>query len=127
MLHEPENTLFVRGSTPVLLLAGASVHDALPGLTASDGQVPLCAGWGVVPKLTLCVVDGPGEYGLMVPSLAAPVLDAGGAGDMGAWCEDAERAGGAVVLSVDRIPEVLDWDHLLGSGTSRGGFVRIMN
>lgn len=127
MLHDPENALFVRGATPVLLLAGASVHDALPGLTAPDGQMPLCAGWGVVPKLTLCVVDGPGEYGLMVPSLAAPVLDAGGTGGMGAWCEDAERAGGAVVLSVDRIPEVLDWDHLLGSGTSRGGFVRIMN
>ncbi|WP_369170554.1 hypothetical protein AB5J49_23320 [Streptomyces sp. R28] len=127
MLHEPENTLFVRGDTPVLLLAGASVHDALPALAAADGQVPLCAGWGVVPKLTLCVVDGPGEYGLMVPSLAAPVLDAGGPGDMGAWCEDAERAGGAVVLSVDRIPEVLDWGHLLGSGASRGGFVRVMN
>lgn len=127
MLHEPANTLFVRGATPVLLLAGASVHEALPGLTVSGGQVPLCAGWGLVPKLTLCVVDGPGEYGVMVPSFAAPVLDAGGPGDMGAWCEDAERAGGAVLLSVDRIPEVLDWGGLLGSGTSRGGFVRIMN
>lgn len=126
MLHEPENTLFVRGETPVLLLAGASVHDALPALNSSDGQMPLCAGWGVVPKLTLCVLDGPGEYGLMVPSLAAPVLDAAGPGDMGDWCGDAERAGGAVVLSVERIPEVLDWAQLLGSGTSRGGFVTIM-
>lgn len=126
MLHGPENTLFVRGETPVLLLAGASVHDALPALDASDGQMPLCAGWGVVPKLTLCVVDGPGEYGLMVPSLAAPVLDADGPGDMGDWCGDAERAGGAVVLSVGRIPEVLDLAQLLGSGTSRGGFVPLM-
>ncbi|MCF1600461.1 hypothetical protein [Streptomyces muensis] len=126
MLHEPENTLFVRGETPVLLLAGASVHDSLPALNSSDGQIPLCTGWGVVPKLTLCVVDGPGDDGLMVPSLAAPVLDAAGPGDMGDWCGDAERAGGAVVLSVERIPEVLDWDRLMGSGTSRGGFVPIM-
>lgn len=126
MLHEPENTLFVRGTTPVLLLAGASVHEALPTLPASYGQMPLCSGWSVMPKLTLCVVDGPGEYGLLVPSLAAPVLDAAGPGDMGDWCGDAEEAGGAVVLSVERIPEVLDWARLLGSGTSRGGFVRIL-
>jgi hypothetical protein len=64
----------------------------------------------------------------MVPSLAAPVLDAAGSGpgDMGDWCGDAERAGGAVVLSVERIPEVLDWAQLMGSGTARGGFVPIM-
>lgn len=63
----------------------------------------------------------------MVPSLAAPVLDADGPGDIGDWCGDAEQAGGAVVLSVDRIPDVLDWAHLLGSGTSRGGFVRLLS
>lgn len=67
MLLNPENTLFVRGGTPVLLLADAPVHDALPLLTASDGAVPLCEGWNIVPRLTLCVVDGPGDHGLVVP------------------------------------------------------------
>ncbi|MFI8767830.1 hypothetical protein ACIGN6_23365 [Streptomyces sp. NPDC053792] len=127
MLLNPENTLFVRGGTPVLLLADAPVHDALPLLTASDGAVPLCEGWNIVPRLTLCVVDGPGDHGLVVPALAAPVV--GGAevdtasSGMGDWCADAEQAGGAVVLSLDRLPEELDWSALLSSGTARGGFM----
>ncbi|SCY09307.1 hypothetical protein SAMN02745898_101847 [Streptomyces sp. 136MFCol5.1] len=44
MLLDPENTLFVRGATPVLLLADAPVHDALPLLAAPDGAVPRCEG-----------------------------------------------------------------------------------
>ncbi|MFE9440695.1 hypothetical protein ACFYO2_17115 [Streptomyces sp. NPDC006602] len=131
MLLNPENTLFVRGTTPVLLLADAPVHDVLPPLTAPDGAIALCDGWGVVPKLTMCVVDGPGQHGLIIPAIAAPVLDGGAvSGDgpeaMSAWCADAEQAGGAVVLSLEQLPEVLDWPHLLGSGTAHGGFVRLL-
>ncbi|MFJ3334049.1 hypothetical protein [Streptomyces sp. NPDC086766] len=127
MLLEPENTLFIRGAMPVLLLAGAPVHDALPPLIAPDGAVPSCEGWSIVPRLTLCVVDGPGDHGLVVPALAAPVV--GGADDgtassgMGEWCADAEQAGGAVVMSLDQLPETLDWSALLSSGTARGGFM----
>ncbi|WP_248782904.1 hypothetical protein [Streptomyces exfoliatus] len=44
-------------------------------------------------------------------------------GDMGDWCADTERAGGALVLSLDELPETLDWAHLIGSGVARGGFV----
>ncbi|WP_234350446.1 MULTISPECIES: hypothetical protein [unclassified Streptomyces] len=40
---------------------------------------------------------------------------------MGDWCADAERAGGAVVLSPDALPDTLDRPHLLRSGTARGG------
>ncbi|KOG31064.1 hypothetical protein [Streptomyces resistomycificus] len=134
MLLKPENTLFVRGTTPVLLLAGAPVHDVLPALSSPDGKVPLCDGWSVLPKLTLCVVDGPGEHGLMIPAIAAPVLEGTadntsatvrGAEAMAAWGADARQAGGVVVLSLDALPEVLDWTHLLGSGVAHGGFVRL--
>ncbi|MGW3979551.1 hypothetical protein [Streptomyces mirabilis] len=129
MLLDPENTLFVRGVTPVLLLADAPVHDALPLLAAPDGAVPRCEGWGIVPRLTLCVVDGPGDHGLVVPALAAPVVggpdEAGASSGMADWCEDAEQAGGAVVLSVDQLPDVLDWSALLSSGTVRGGFMPV--
>jgi hypothetical protein len=125
---EPERTLFVRGAVPVLLLAGAPVHAALPVLNAPDGAVPVCEGWSVLPRLTLCVVDGPGDHGVVVPALAAPVLDpdADAAGEMADWCADAERAQGAVVLSVrDGLPASFDPAALLASGTARGGFVRI--
>ncbi|MGI5139514.1 MULTISPECIES: hypothetical protein [unclassified Streptomyces] len=124
---DPDNTQFVRGATPVLLLADAPVHDALPLLTASDGAVTLCEGWTIVPRLTLCVVDGPGDHGLVVPALAAPVVGGthGGTASngMGDWCADAEQAGGAVVLSLDQLPEAFDWSALLSSGTARGGFM----
>lgn len=125
MLLPPDRTLFVRGETPLLLLAGAPVHDALPLLAAPGEAVPVCQGWSIVPRLTLCVVDGPGDEGLVIPAFTAPVMDAAGAapGDMAGWCEDAERAGGAVVLSLDRLPEVVDWSALLAPGTSRGGFL----
>ncbi|WP_328885614.1 hypothetical protein [Streptomyces sp. NBC_00316] len=96
-------------------------------LTAPDGAVPLCEGWSIVPRLTLCVVDGPEEHGLVVPALAAPVLDGTDgravSGDMTDWCADAEHAGGAVVLSLEQLPEVLDWSFLLSSGIARGGFI----
>ncbi|MGX4691511.1 hypothetical protein [Streptomyces sp. JNUCC 63] len=36
---------------------------------------------------------------------------------------DAEQAGGAVVLSLDHLPEALDWPALLSSGVARGGFM----
>ncbi|MFH8349587.1 hypothetical protein [Streptomyces sp. NPDC018045] len=127
MLLEPEKTLFIRGVTPVLLMSGTPVHDILPVLTAPDGVVPQCDAWSIVPKLTICVVDGPGEAGLMIPALVAPVIDEGGEtaqpSEMAAWCADAERAGGAVVLSLDDLPETLDWAYLLGSSTARGGFM----
>ncbi|RKN75675.1 hypothetical protein D7231_09775 [Streptomyces klenkii] len=145
MLLDPEKTLFVRGATPVLLLAdaSASVHDALPVVTApGPGAVPLCEGWSIVPKLTLCVVDGPGDVGGLIPAFAAPVIDGSTNGtngtngtdstepaDMADWCADAERAGGVVVLSLDHLslplplPAALDWARLLASGTARGGFM----
>lgn len=91
--------------------------------------MPRCEGWGIVPRLTLCVVDGPGDHGLVVPALAAPVVggpdEAGASSGMADWCEDAEQAGGAVVLSVDQLPDVLDWSALLSSGTVRGGFMPV--
>ncbi|GAB2583952.1 hypothetical protein GCM10027168_15980 [Streptomyces capparidis] len=126
MLLPPEKTLFVRGATPLLLLSGAPVHDALPPLTAPAERAPRCEGWTLVPRLTVCVVDGPGDLGVLVPALTAPVLHEGGEGGMAGWCADAERAGGAVVACVDALPETLDRDRPPGGGTARGGFVPLL-
>lgn len=125
MLLTPEQTLFVRGATPALLLSEAPVHDTLPVLVTRDGSVPWCEGWSIVPKLTLCVVDGPCEAGIVIPALAAPVQTDGAADPDGMtdWCADAERAGGAVVLSLAQLPRTLDWPYLLNSGSAHGGFM----
>lgn len=131
MLLIPENTLFVRGKTPVLLLADAPVHDALPPLGA---EVTRPAGWSVLPRLTMCVVDGPGEHGAVIPALAAPVLPAaddpayregapGEAAAMDGWCADAEAAGGVLVLSLPQLPAELDLAGLMAAESARGGFL----
>ncbi|MEU7186078.1 GNAT family N-acetyltransferase [Streptomyces sp. NPDC045369] len=37
-------------------------------------MVPQCDGWSIIAKLTMFVIDGPEEAGLMVPACGAPVL-----------------------------------------------------
>ncbi|MEU3557251.1 hypothetical protein [Streptomyces fragilis] len=123
MLLDPEKAMFVPGATPLLLLSGAPFHEALPPLATEDRSLPTCEGWSIVPKHTLCVVDGPGEHGAVIPSLAALVL---GEADMSAWCGDAARAGGAVVLSVERLPEVVDVPALMNGAPTRGGFMALI-
>ncbi len=90
-------------------------------LYAPEGRVPGCAGWSVVAKATLCVVDGPGDVGCVMPGgLSAEEFE-----HVVEWCEAVERAGGAVVMSVDVLPgeaETVDWAALLDGG-ARGGFM----
>ncbi|MDQ1009762.1 hypothetical protein QFZ82_004247 [Streptomyces sp. V4I23] len=113
------NAHFVMGPTPLLLLGGAPVHEFLPPLHAPDGRVPLCDGWQLMPRLTMTVVDGPGDAGCLVQGAQAEDE----AEEMSAWCSAVEQAGGAVVLSLDTLPDDLDWPALLTDGRAHGGFV----
>lgn len=115
-----KNARFLLGPAPTLLLAGASIHGELPpfGVCGDGGVVP-CAGWRVMPRLTLCLVDGPDGAGCLIPSLSEPA-------EMGAmldWCAAAESAGGVVVVSLKELPARIDWDGILASGEVRGGFL----
>ncbi|MEV6331492.1 hypothetical protein [Streptomyces sp. NPDC051909] len=125
MLQPPESTLFVRATVPVLVLADSPLHDALPPYAppAPLTQPLALSGWGLVPRLTLCVVDGPGEHGVMIPSFVAPVV---GEGTLADWCADAERAGGAIVLSTPELPLPTDLPALPDFPTTRGGFVPLL-
>lgn len=118
-----KNVRFLLGPIPVLVLAGAPIHGELPifraGAGLSDGMAAACAGWRILPRLTLCLVDGPGDAGCLIPGL----LEAADLGALQAWCEAAESAGGAIVVSLDALPGRLDWDEIEASGTARGGFV----
>lgn len=119
MLIPRENALFVPGATPLLLISGATIHETLPALHSPDGTVPSCEGWHIVAKLTFCVVDGPSGSGCVV----AGATTAEEAEDMAAWCAAVEQAHGAVVISLEELPQSLDLNHLLTSGQSRGGFM----
>ncbi|MFB9387778.1 hypothetical protein ACFPM3_11515 [Streptomyces coeruleoprunus] len=124
MMVPAENRRFVLGPLPVLLLGSAPVHEHLPVLHAPEGRVPAVDGWSVVAKATLCVVDGPGDLGCVMPGGLSPeefehVVQ---------WCEAAEGVGGAVVMSLDALPgdgEEIDWGFLLDGG-ARGGFMPLL-
>lgn len=122
-----ENARFLLGPTPVLLLADAPFHGELPvlgpggsGPAGAPEPPALCGGWRIMPRLTLCLVDGPDGAGCLIPSLRAPT-------DMGAmldWTAAVDAAGGALVVSLTAMPGWVDWDAIHASGEARGGFIR---
>jgi len=70
------------------------VRDGLPVLTlAVDVPVELVGGpWGLMNRLTLVVVDGPGDAGFLLPRLT-PSGDVAPPG----WDEAVDKAGGSHV------------------------------
>ncbi|MGW3248761.1 hypothetical protein [Streptomyces sp. NPDC001070] len=125
MLLPRENAHFVHGPVPLVLLGGAPVHTSLPPLHAPGGRMPTCDGWSIAARLTLCLIDGPGDAGCVVPTL--PPSEEPDA--IGAWCDGVARAGGAVVVSLDELPSEVDepdWEGLFTGGRARGGFVHAM-
>ncbi len=128
MLLPREKAHFVLAGTPLLLLDGAPVHESLPPLDAPDGEMPLCAGWSVAVMATMCVVDGPGDAGCLIPALGTAESDPGAAlATLADWGGAVERNGGAVVVSLLALPEnlaLLDWSAILdGRAAAHGGFV----
>ncbi|GLW69155.1 hypothetical protein Kpho02_14540 [Kitasatospora phosalacinea] len=121
VMISPEQVRLVSGaSAPILLLGGAPVHDALPVLRVVDGAVPGLDGWSVFARLTMCVLDGPGDAGCLFPTLGGSF----GTDGVARWCDEVERAGGALVVSLADAAELtgpVDWPALLDGG-SRGGF-----
>ncbi len=121
MLVTRDNARFVEGSTPLLMIAGAPVHDALPKLERGSAAMPVLEGWSLHPSLTMCVVDGPGGRGCLVAGAFEPdTMD-----EMTTWIESAHRAGGAVVVSVASIPGDDLSDLTTDAPHSHGGFVRL--
>jgi hypothetical protein len=78
----PEAARFeLREGTPVLTLS----VDPPAELTAGD--------WGVMSRLTMVVVDGPGDAGFLLPRLTP-----GGDAAPDGWDEAIDRVGGSHVL-----------------------------
>ncbi|MER5637529.1 hypothetical protein ABT095_11290 [Kitasatospora sp. NPDC002227] len=127
MLLPREKAHFVLAGTPLLLLDGAPVHESLPLLHAPDGEMPLCPGWSVAAMATMCVVDGPGDAGCLIPALGTSESDPATAlASLADWSSAVERTGGAVVVSLPSLPEnlaELDWPSILTGGGAHGGFV----
>lgn len=90
----PEQVVFtVDGGVPVIRLSGVSVDGAGVDGAGSDGAGSDGAGsWGLLNRLTLVVVDGPGDHGFLLARMGADG-DAAPAG----WDEAVAANGGAWV------------------------------
>ncbi|MDA2813961.1 hypothetical protein O4J56_25170 [Nocardiopsis sp. RSe5-2] len=115
-----DQVAFAFGPAPVLLMGGAPVHGLLPVLRgAGDGTLPVCDGWRIEAGVTMLVVDGPGDDGLLIQG----AVDVDDARDVAAWGAAVQERDGALVLSLDELPERPDWPRLLNDGIARGGFM----
>ncbi|MFJ4654818.1 hypothetical protein ACIP5Y_26390 [Nocardia sp. NPDC088792] len=119
------NVRFFTGATPVLVVAGAPIHEALPVLTMSDGVASRCDGWTLRSLMTVCVVDGPGDLGCAIQTAIDPRdLHDADVHEAATWCDDVDAAGGALVISLPDLPASFDRDRIYSAGFARGGTIR---
>lgn len=112
---------FAFGPAPVLLMGGAPVHGLLPVVRgAADGTLPVCDGWSIEAGVTMLVVDGPGDDGLLIQG----AVDVDDAREVAAWSAAVQERAGALVLSLDGLPERPEWSRLLNDGIARGGYMK---
>ncbi|MFE3104019.1 hypothetical protein [Nocardia tengchongensis] len=120
-----ENARYFTGGTPVLVVGGASIHEALPVLIVSDGVASRCDGWTLLSRMTVCVVDGPGDLGCAIQTAVDPQdVHEADVHEAATWYDDVDAAGGAVLISLPDLPASFDWDWIFSAGFARGGTIR---
>ncbi|MGW0807146.1 hypothetical protein [Nonomuraea sp. NPDC002799] len=117
-----EHVRHLGGAIPTLVLYSAEPIVQFPIFRLSTGRPAVCTGWTFRAGLTVSIINGPGTFELLVDGISEPDEV-----DMGlAWSNAVERAGGAVVMVVDRRCMTFDWTAAAGTGRVRGGFVPAM-
>ena len=115
-----ERTRFLSAPVPAVVIAAEPGGVGLPLLAFyPTGAAMRAAGWTVVARATMCVLDGPGSDGLLLPTIS-------GTGQMdraAAWAEAVADAGGVLALQVasPRLDTIVY--ELLADPETRGGFV----
>jgi hypothetical protein len=119
-LLTPENARFLSAPQPVLLVALPAETPPLPALAHDESGAPAhIPGWSVLAGVTLCVVDGPGEQGFLLPTIS----DANQMEATMAWAASVTDCGGAYVLQVPAEHLDAPLAHLMKDPATRGGFV----
>lgn len=114
---------FVVDPVPQLIVVAPPHMDALPPITVRDGYIQPCEGWLLFPRLTLCVVDGPGDAGFLVQGAA----DADQAEHLTRWLEALDKTGAAVVIALEEPLEDTSLDELVSLPTARGGAIPLLS
>jgi len=104
----------------VVIPAEAEGVSDLPPLAFYDGGAPVrLADWTALARPTMCVLDGPGDAGVLIPTIS----EQGQLAERMEWADAVAGAGGVLVLQAPA--ELMD-THLLelvSRADVRGGFV----
>jgi hypothetical protein len=105
---------------PMIVLQGLPEGYDLPLIHVEDGQVGPCSGWILATHATMCVVDGPGDAGLLLPVFGGDeTAEAVAAHER--WLAAVSIYGGAVLVVGDS--EVASLADIAARSGLRGGFV----
>jgi hypothetical protein len=113
---------WLEGQPCLVLAVGARDLNAanLPKLADADlGAPPVLSGWGVFPRLTMSVVDGPGDTGFLVASDLDDIESAD------KWVTDVESRGGALVVFLG--DDEVSSDDVSDLQNAAGGFARLID
>ncbi|NUR03817.1 MAG: hypothetical protein HOY79_47095 [Streptomyces sp.] len=115
-----ERTRFLSAPVAAVVIAAEPGGTVLPPLAFYDtGTAKRVLGWTVVARTTMCVLDGPGQDGMLVPTIS----DTGQMDRAAAWAEAVADAGGVLALQVARGRLDATVYDLLADAETRGGFV----
>ncbi|MER7129892.1 hypothetical protein [Streptosporangium saharense] len=114
-----ENTSYLRGAVPTLVLVSADSIERLPTFWLDAGRPSPCENWQIFVGLTASVIDGPGDSRIFIEGIVRPEE----AEKRFAWLEAVDHAGGVIVLVVDSHDAADDWAALADGRKTRGGFM----
>jgi hypothetical protein len=121
VLFDRRQVAFIVDQLPMIVLQGLPDSYGLPLIQLDEGgQIGPCSGWVLVAHPTMCVVDGPGDSGLLLPVFAgAETPDAVAQHDR--WLSAVTIYGGAVLVAGDS--EVTSMADVATRSGLRGGFL----
>lgn len=120
VLVDRRQVAFIVDQLPLIVLRGLPDAYDLPLIQVEEGQVGPCSGWILALHATMCVIDGPGDAGLLLPVFAGDeAIDAVAQHER--WLAAVSIYGGAVLVVGDS--EVGSVADVAARSGLRGGFV----
>jgi len=120
LLVDRRQVAFIVDQLPLIVLPGLPSGYDLPTIQVEDGQVGPCSGWVLAAHALACVIDGPGEAGLLLPAFTGEETFEAIALHQ-RWLSAVSIYGGAVlVVGASEVTSVADFASLSGLC---GGFV----
>jgi hypothetical protein len=109
---------------PMILLQDVPDAVDLPPLqTIDDELVAPCAGWTLMARPNLCIVEGPVNVGFLLPVPEERESDAPELDEFRRWLISVEAAEGAVLVAAESVNGIRSVANVVERPGLRGGFV----